>query len=547
MDTSVPHGAVRPSEIQAAEDAEQQQPAGSSKEQQQEPHCSREKRQQAAEKLLAAAPGSMPVSNLGEVTHEWQLLRMECINEKETRRLIGSLDVVLRLCSAAFIVLLVYKVIITESPSNYFCQQSSNIVNATIGALCTLTAVAAAAYVGRRVQRSLVVGKKWSPRRRRLLVIYMCQLGTALLGMLCYCASSALVISSADCSRSEVSNALIWLSFIRWSSLNCFFLLLTVQAHDACILQPHAVNAPTLELLRMSLGLPRFTRQPGQWLPRFQFGDTQTSTGMPGYGKHKVDVHRASQQQQQQQQKRDQSVQEKQDAQAANSSSGSRGAGGSTAAPAPAGDIEMGVKDQGPASSLPTLPGEPEQEQQQQVEGPQIQHPQNGHNSSHWNTTSSRQQRPHGVPVDAMVLDLPVWYHWPLLLPWLLLEGCLVATALLTERQNHGEWGIVCDICVCFSFCAWIAPHCRHSHSSSIVTARSTVHSNCSSLPFIHVMTCPFYCCACRPAGGCRPFLPSCELRPCQPLSPVIGVLSGQLALVLLYYVLWLGLMYRCR
>lgn len=50
-----------------------------------------------------------------------------------------------------------------------------------------------------------------------------------------------------------------------------------------------------------------------------------------------------------------------------------------------------------------------------------------------------------------------------------------------------------------------------------------------------------------RPAGGCRPFLPSCELRPCQPLPSVIGVLSGQLVLVLLYYILWLGLMYRCR
>jgi hypothetical protein len=236
------------------------------------------------------------VSNLGDTREPWQLLRMECISESETRRVLGSLDVLLRVTVVLFSVLLGLKFKEhAHDPSTFFCTWQSNVLNLVLAFFTVLASFTVLAWCLHRVYRSSEARKKWSSRRIRVLSNYTLQQTTCLLGMTCYLAANALALNpSMSCGTEAVRKAVIWLAFVRWTCLNTFFLLITVRAHDACILQPHAVNAGARALLRMSLGLPVVKFRKGQLLPVVKTGSIQTSTGNPGE-ESKTMAHEAAQ------------------------------------------------------------------------------------------------------------------------------------------------------------------------------------------------------------------------------------------------------------
>ena len=224
------------------------------------------------------------ISNLGDTRDPWQLLRMECVSESETRRVLGSLDVLLRLTVILFAVLVGLKFRQNANdPTSFFCTWESNVLNLILAAFTVLASVTVLSWCLNRVYRSVGARKQWSSRRIRVLSNYTLQQATCVLGMACYLAANAIALNpNMSCGTEAVRKAVIWLAFIRWTCLNTFFLLITIRAHDACILQPHAINAGVAGLLRMSLGLPVVKFKKGHLLPVVKVGDIQTSTGTPG-------------------------------------------------------------------------------------------------------------------------------------------------------------------------------------------------------------------------------------------------------------------------
>lgn len=115
---------------------------------------------------------------------------------------------------------------------------------------------AAAVWTLYRCFDSWASHKKWSARRRRLVIIYGIQLAAATVGLTCYLISNALVVSPLSCRRYTVRSAIYWLSFVRWSCWNTTFLMITIRAHSTTIVLPTAANAAKGQLLLLALGLP---------------------------------------------------------------------------------------------------------------------------------------------------------------------------------------------------------------------------------------------------------------------------------------------------
>lgn len=99
-------------------------------------------------------------------------------------------------------------------------------------------------------------GKKWSQRRRRLVILYGIQLAAATLGMTCFLITNALVVSPLPCSDRQVRSAIYWLAFLRWTCWNTTFLMITVRAHCTTIVLPSAARASKRQLILLALGFP---------------------------------------------------------------------------------------------------------------------------------------------------------------------------------------------------------------------------------------------------------------------------------------------------
>ncbi|KAF6262015.1 hypothetical protein COO60DRAFT_1699568 [Scenedesmus sp. NREL 46B-D3] len=220
-----------------------------------------------ASAATVAAAAALPSSNLGEVSPAYQLLRMECISQTDTRRLLAMLDIAWRLSAAAFVAYLVlrFQPLPYDSSGStgggssgakwFFCSKHFSTVNLAVAAVLWPSIMAMSVWMAFRCVDSLASGKLWSRRRRRVVILHGVQLAAAAVGMSCYLVSNALVASDVSCGLVSVRRSLYWLAFVRWTGWNTTFLMITVRAHSTMIVPQAAANADWRQLLLLALGL----------------------------------------------------------------------------------------------------------------------------------------------------------------------------------------------------------------------------------------------------------------------------------------------------
>jgi hypothetical protein len=152
----------------------------------------------SAAAVAAATAGAIPTSNLGDVSSAYQLLRMECISQTETGRLLAMLGIAWRVSAAAFISYLVLRfqpLPVSSSGSTgggssgakwFFCSVHFSTVNLAVAAVLLPCATAMLVWMAFRCIDSLTSHKLWSQRRRRVVILHGVQLLAAAIGMACY-------------------------------------------------------------------------------------------------------------------------------------------------------------------------------------------------------------------------------------------------------------------------------------------------------------------------------------------------------------------------
>ncbi|GBF87966.1 hypothetical protein Rsub_00678 [Raphidocelis subcapitata] len=193
--------------------------------------------------------GQHGVSGLGPVGAGRQLLRMETMTAAHTRQLLGALAAARDASGAALIALACNKNPKAAHPnhknppppdaSDYFCSgRAAFVTNAAVAAATTAVAAAALAAVARQLARSLSARLEWTARRRKVFATQSLQLAATLAGTASALAANALALGPgpAPCAARGRRAAIHWLSFARWSCVNCFLLALLVRAHNTTVL-----------------------------------------------------------------------------------------------------------------------------------------------------------------------------------------------------------------------------------------------------------------------------------------------------------------------
>lgn len=203
----------------------------------------------------------LPSSNLGDTSEQYQLLRMECISQAETRRLLAMLDIAFDVSMVAFLAYIVLRFQPLSASSSasggsiwFFCSTHFSTVNLAVAAVLLPCTTATAFWSVYRYIDSLTSHKIWSHRRFRLLVMNGTQLAAASVGMACYLTSNALVVSKLSCASQDTRRAIYWLAFVRWSCWNTTFLTITMRAHSTMIVPQAAATATQWQLLLLGLG-----------------------------------------------------------------------------------------------------------------------------------------------------------------------------------------------------------------------------------------------------------------------------------------------------